>query len=191
MKTSSIVAAAVLVVVSLNHAMAGGWVVSARPNVVPLTRMVGVPINRAPTSFGPANRFDQFNRFRFVNRSAPFGQIAFQRSLGEFGFQRPFGEFGRFRGSDFRRRFDEAAVLPLGYAALSPPPPSADGEPTAPSIIWAPSYVTVVAAGPGCDYGDARLTGGPKIIVIGAPPRPAHAEKLPTVIYGAHGGCAD
>lgn len=67
MKTSSIVAAAVLTVVSLNQAIAGGWIASARPNVVPLTRMVGVPINRPAASFGPVNRFGSFNHFSFAN----------------------------------------------------------------------------------------------------------------------------
>jgi hypothetical protein len=50
--------------------------------------------------------------------------------------------------------------------------------------------VTVVAAEPRCADGDARLAGGPKIIMIGASPRPTHGEKLPVVIYGTHGGCA-
>ena len=53
--------------------------------------------------------------------------------------------------------------MPLGYAGLPPAPGYADGEGPAPSIIWAPSYVTVVAAGPRCDNGEARLAGGPKI----------------------------
>ncbi len=159
MKTSSIVAAAVLTVVSLNQAIAGGWIASARPNVVPLTRMVGVPINRPAASFGPVNRFGSFNHFSFANRFGPFGG---------FGFQRPFGQSGFF---------------PLGYVAASLPYPSDVGEPPAPQIIWAPSYVTVVAAGPRCGYG------GPKIIVVGAPARPTRAENLPIVIYGTHGGC--
>jgi hypothetical protein len=183
MKTSSIVAATVLTVVSLNQAIAGGWIVSARPNVVPLTRMVGVPINLAPASFGPVNRFGRFNHFSFTNRFGAFGGLGFQRPFGEFGFQRPFGGFG------FQRPPGVAAVFPSGYVASSLPPPSAGGEPPVPPIIWAPSYVTVIAAEPRCGYGDARLASGPKIIVIGPSPRPTHAEKLPVVIYGTHGGC--
>jgi hypothetical protein len=174
MKTSSIVAAAVLTVVSFNHAIAGGWIASARPNVVPLTHMIGVPINRAPASFGPINRFGPFNHFFFANRFGtgfgPFGQFGFQRPFGAFGFQRPAGV---------------ATIVSLGSVAPSLPDPPGGGE-SAPRIIWAPSYVTVVSAEPPC--GDARLAGGPKIIEIGES-SPSRAEKLPVVIYGAHGGC--
>lgn len=175
MRTSSIAAAAVLAVVSLNQATAGGWVVSGRPNVVPLTRMMGVPFNRAPMSFAPVNRVGPFNHFNFANRfGSRFGRF------GQFGFQRPFGAFG------FQRPAGVATIISLGSNAPSLPGGSGGGEP-APRIIWAPSYVTVVSAEPHCD--DARLAGGPKIIEIGESPRPAHEEKLPVVIYGAHGGC--
>jgi hypothetical protein len=185
MKTSSIAAAAVLAVISLNQATAGGWVVSARPNVAPLTRMVGVPFNRAPAPVGPFNRFAPFNHFGFSNQFAtrfgPFGQFGFQRPFGQFEFQRPFGQFGS------QPSFGVATVIPSG--PVDPLPASAaESEPSAPRIIWAPSYVTVVSGGPRCDD-DARL-GGAKIIVIGESPRPNHAEKLPVVIYGTHAGCA-
>ena len=183
MKTSSIVAAAVLSVIPLTQAMAGGWIASARPNVAPLTRMIGVPFNRAPASFAPANRFGPFNRFAFANgfghRVAPFGQFGFQRSFGPSAFQNRFGAFGFQRPSGF------ATIVSLGDAgpALSASP--AGDEAGGPRIIWAPSYVTVVAGGQRC-----RSAGGPRIIELDASSRPPRDEKLPVVVYGSPPSCA-
>jgi len=183
MKTSSIVAAAVLSVVSLNQAMAGGWIASARPNVVTLTHMIGVPINRAPAAFAPSNRFGPFNRFALTNgfdhRFAPFGQFGFEHSFGPSAFQNRFGRFGFQRPSGF------ATIVSLGDAGPALPATPAGDEADAPRIIWAPSYVTVIAGGQHC-----RSAGGPRIIELDASSRPPGGEKLPVVIYGSRPSCA-
>ncbi len=183
MKTSSVVAA-VLTFVCMNSATAGGWIAHGRTNAFPPPRIVARSFERS------AARFDRFDR--------PGQSVQFDR-LDRFGpvdrFQR-FGQFERVGRNDFRFRRDRSlfGFGYLGYGGPGGPYPSDVGEPaSAPAVILAPSYVTVVASGDRCSYGDperAAFTGGPKIIVIGAPARPASQEKLPTVIYGAQGACA-
>ena len=169
MKTSSIVAAAVLSLAMLNPAIAGGRIAFGRPGVFPAARMVGAPINPGARAFGTANRFGRFDHLGFANGPGP--------------------RFGRFEEFGPRRQFGGAGFFSLAYGAPALAPAYASSEPSTAPVIFAPSYVTLVSAGPRCGSGDAHWAGGPKIIEIG-PSRPDHGVKLPVVIYGTNRGCA-
>jgi hypothetical protein len=187
MKTSSIglAAAVVLLVASLNSAMAGGWMVPGRPSFFPPTHMFAPPVRVGPPvpggfhrEFGPNGPF------------FPFGPPGLNGVHHEFGPGAAFFPFGPFGPNGFRHEFGPGAgFFSAGYFGAANPNPVSAGEPLARAVIWAPINVTTVEPASRCGYGYRQHAsfGGPKIITIGAPPPSASDEKMPTVIYGTQG----
>jgi hypothetical protein len=188
MKTSSIglAAAVVLLVASLNSAMAGGWMVPGRPSFFPPTHMFAPPVRVGPPvpggfhhEFGPNGPFFPFQ---------PAGLNGFHRGFGPGSAFFPFGPNG------LRNEFGPgAAFFSAGYFGAASPNLVSAGEPLARAAIWAPVSVMTVEPASSCadGYPPYASAGGPKIITIGVPPSSANDAKMPTVIYGTQGlrGC--
>jgi hypothetical protein len=127
MKTSSIslAAAAVLTVASLNSAMAGGWIVSARPSFFPPMRMPAPPM------------------IPWASRFGPMGQNIFHRNWRQFP---PFSPFFPTGGAYFSAPSPYPALgagEPLARAVIWAPINVMTVEPASRCAYGYPQYASV------------------------------------------------